>query len=270
MNVLTKTLGFSVLLILTFAGVTYVLPQMEGAAPEEIELDVSELTMASFVAMGEQLYHGKGACALCHNDLGRAPDLLSFDVTSVSLERLADPRYQGDADDAETYLRESMVRPSIFVVAGFGTKGSNDALSPMPAVDKPPAKLSELAIDSIIAYLQDKDGNPVTVSLPVEATESEDDDVAAAPAPAQSAEAVLAKYACSACHSILASVSTLGPGLKDIAKRQDADQIRNSIINPGAVVADGYFVAMPEFPNMTVGELEMIVEFLAMQTGEES
>lgn len=270
MTVLMKTLGFSVLLILTFAGVTYVLPQMEGAAPEEEVVNVGELTMETFIVMGEQLYQGKGTCALCHNELGRAPDLLALNVTSTSLERLADPRYQGDASDVEAYLRESMLQPSNFVVAGFGTKGSNDTESPMPAIDKPPVQLSSIAIDAIIAYLQDKDGNPVTVPLPVEAGDSEVEVEPAVPAPAQSPEAVLAKFGCVACHSVLESVATLGPNLKDIANRQEADQIRDSIVDPGAVVGEGYLVVMPEFPNMTIAELEMIVEFLAMQTGEKS
>jgi len=270
MTVLMKMLGFSVLLILAFAGVTYVLPQMEGAAPEEIEVDVGALTMETFVAMGERLYQGQGTCALCHNELGRAPDLLAFNVTSASLERLADPRYRGDASDVEAYLRESMLNPSQFVVAGFGTKGSNDTESPMPAIDKPPAQLSELEIDAIIAYLQDKDGNPVTVALPVEADDTQVDVEPAMPVAAQSPEAALAKYGCAACHSILDSVTTLGPNLNDIADRQEPHQIRNSIVNPGAVVDEDYFVVMPEFANMTIGELEMIVEFLAMQTGEQS
>jgi len=270
MKVLMKTLGFSVLLILTFAGVTYILPQMEGAAPEQTEIDVGELTMESFVEMGEKLYLGQGTCSLCHNELGRAPDLLAFDVTSTSKERLADPRYEGDATDVEAYLRESMVLPSKYVVAGFGTKGSNDTESPMPAIDKPPVQLSALAIDAIIAYLQDKDGNPVTVPLPVETADSQEDIAPAVPVAAENPEAALAKFGCAACHSILESTATLGPGLKDIGNRQNADQIRDSIVNPGAVIGEGYFVVMPEFASMTIGELEMIVEFLAMQTGEQS
>ena len=270
MTVLMKTLLFSVMLIVTFLGVTYVLPQMEGAAPEETVVNIGDLTMESFVAMGEELYQGRGSCALCHNELGRAPDLLAFNVTSASLERLADPRYEGDANDVESYLRESMVQPGKYVVEGFGTKGSNDTESPMPAADKPPAQLSALAIDAIIAYLQDKDGNPVTVPLPTETDESPSEEGPAESTPAQSPEAVLAKYACAACHSILESVATLGPDLNDIANRQNADQIRNSIVSPAAVVGEGFFIIMPEFPNMTIGELEMIVEYLAMQTGEKS
>lgn len=270
MNVLVKVLSFSVALILIFTGVAYVLPQMEGAAPEETVVDVGELTIESFVAMGEELYQGKGNCALCHNDLGRAPDLLAFDVTRASRERMADPRYQGAASDVEGYLRESMLQPSMYVVEGFGTKGSGDAESPMPAVDKPPIQLSELAIGAIIAYLQDKDGNPVTVALPDAAAGNDDGAAPALPALVQSAEAAMAKYGCAACHAILQSAATLGPGLNDIGSRQSIEQIRDSIVNPAAVIDEDYLVMMPEFPNMTLGELKMIVGFLAKQSGDQS
>ena len=263
MNVLSRTLLFSVALVLAFSGVTYMLPQMEGPAPEQQVINVSELTMESFVALGKELYAGKGACALCHNELGRAPDMLAFNVTEVSLQRIADPRYEGSAVDAEGYLRESMLRPTEFVVAGFGTKGSNDTVSPMPAIDKAPAQLSALEIDAIIAFLQDKDGEPVSVPLPVATAET----TAAAKAPPppavpQSAEDVIVKYGCAACHSILASEATLGPDLHDIAARQSAAEIRDSIVDPAAVVGDGFIVMMPEFPDMTIAELEMIVAYL--------
>lgn len=270
MTVLMKTLGFSVALILIFTAVTYILPQMKGEAPEEIVVDVRDLTMDTFVAMGESLFQGKGTCALCHNALGRAPDLLAFNIAGSSLERLADSRYQGVATDAEGYLRESMLQPSIYVVEGFGKKGSNDTESPMPAVDKPPIQLSALEIDAIIAYLQSKDGNPVTVALPTAAAQSKDEAGPATPVLAQSPEEAVAKFMCVACHSILDTESPVGPDLRDVGQRLSVAQIRQSIVTPGAVIAEGYVPMMPDFPNMTLQELEMIVAFLAMQTGDQS
>lgn len=270
MNELIKPLGFSVALTLLFASVTYVLPQIKGEAPEEEEVVIGALTMDSFVAMGEKLYKGKGTCTLCHNNLGRAPDLMTFDVAKVSLERLADSGYQGTATDVETYLRESMLQPSAYVVKGFGKKGSNDTESPMPAVDQPPIKLSELAIDAIIAFLQNKDGNEVTVALPTDTSEQDakDDTAEAKPAAAQSPEEVIAKYGCSACHSVLETQSAVGPSLTDVGNRLKIDQIRASIIDPNSVVAEGFPPIMPGFPDMTITELEMIARFLAEQTGE--
>jgi len=267
MRALAKPLLFSVMLVLAFASVTYLLPQMKGEAPEDTELAVGALTMDSFIDLGEKLYHGKGTCTLCHNKLGRAPDLLTYDVAKTSLERIADSRYRGKAKEAEGYLRESMLQPSAYVVKGFGKKGSDDTESPMPAVDQPPIQLSEVEIGAIIAYLQKKDGNPVTVALPKAAPAAEKDAQPEQAKPAQTPEAVIAKFGCAACHSVLQTQSQVGPNLTDVGKRLKIDQIRSSIIDPKAVIAKGYPPIMPEFPGMTLTELDLLVRFLAQQTG---
>ena len=273
MSVLIKTLGFSLALMLTFTAVTYVLPQMKGEAPEDTDVDVAALTMDSFVTLGEDLYLGKGTCTLCHNSLGRAPDFFELNVVSTSLERIGDPRYQGNATDAAGYLRESMLDPNLFVVKGFGKKGSDDTESPMPAVDKPPTQLSDVEISAIIAFLQAKDGNPVTVALPTQTPASlvatDDKTEPAKPMLAQNAEEAIAKYACAACHAVLDTEAAIGPSLNDVGKRLTIDQIRDSVIAPNAVIAEGYPPVMPDLSgSMVVRELELIVGFLAEQTGD--
>ncbi len=274
MNVLIRTLGFSLALILTFTAVTYVLPQMKGEAPEDRDVDVTALTMDSFISLGEDLFLGKGTCALCHNNLGRAPDLLALNVVDTSLDRIGDPLYQGEAVDAADYLRESMLDPNIFVVSGYGKKGSNDTESPMPVADRPPSQLSNVEIDAIIAFLQAKDGNPVTVALPAQTPASlVAADEITEPAKsmlAQTAEEVIAKYACAACHAVLESESAIGPSLNDVGKRLTIDEIRDSVIAPNAVIVEGYAPVMPNTSEtMVVRELELIVQFLAEQTGDQ-
>jgi len=263
MNIVFRTVGFSVLLVLLFASVTYVLPQMEGPAPEETEVDVGSLTMESFVALGEDLFQGKGTCTLCHNQLGRAPDLLAFDVVQMAGSRLVDGRYAGTASSAEEYLRESLLTPSAYVVEGFGQKGSNDTVSPMPAVQEPPLQLSDLEVDAIVAYMQRKDGHQVTVELPQEGAPEQAPTQAAAQTAAQSPEAALAKYTCTVCHAVLGSQAAIGPELRTVAARRSPDEIREAIVSPRAVITEGYPPVMPEFPDMTLRELEMIVGFLS-------
>lgn len=274
MTVLLKTLGFSLALILIFTAVTYVLPQMKGEAPVEKALDMGALTMDSFIALGEDLYRGKGTCTLCHNKLGRAPDLLVLNVEKVSLERIADSRYQGSAKDVEGYIRESLVDPGIYVVAGFGKKGSNDTESPMPAIDQPPTQLSVEEVNAIIAFLQNKDGNTVTVALPAALPQKPPVSVAATqktsgmakPGIAQSPEEAITKFGCAACHSIMETVSAVGPDLNGIGDRLSINQIRTSIIAPNAVIAEGYPPIMPDFSEkMMITELEMIVQLLVKQ-----
>lgn len=88
--VLAKVLIFSLGLALAFTFVANTLPQVEGEAPVDEEIDVGALTEDSFVALGESVFKGKGTCTLCHNNLGRAPDLLAMNVVGAASERLAD------------------------------------------------------------------------------------------------------------------------------------------------------------------------------------
>ncbi len=273
MSVLGKTVGFSVLLTLIFTLVANLLPQVEGEAPEEKIIDLGALTMDSFVAMGESLFTGKGTCTLCHNDMGRAPDLLAIDVVQTAEQHLADERYHGKASDVVGYLHESMVEPGAYVVKGFGKKGSNDTESPMPHVDKPPIQLSAVEMDAIIAFLQAKDGHQITVELPSEApaaSTEENSTAAPAPAPAKTGEEAVAKYGCQACHTLLGTESPVGPVLMDVGRRLTPEQIRESIVHPDAVIADGFNAGMmpKDFADrMTVKELEMIVKLLSEQKG---
>lgn len=269
MNVLSKTLAFSIGMTLVFTLVSNLLPQVEGEAPEEQKVDLGALTMDSFIALGETLFSGKGTCTLCHNALERAPDLLVMNVGGVAEEHLVDERYQGKASNVEEYLHESMVDPGAYVVASFGKKGSNDTESPMPAVNKAPIELSDIEINAIIAFLQSKDGNDVTVELPTETppVAAAPAEAGGAPAPAATAEEAIKKYGCQACHSMLGTESVVGPALNDIGSRESVEQIRQSIIDPAAVISEGFPPIMPaDFAEkMTVKELEMIVNLLLEQ-----
>ncbi|MEN8213227.1 MAG: cytochrome C [Pseudomonadota bacterium] len=276
MNILAKTLGFSLLLTLVFTLVTYLLPQMEGEAPVEKQVDLGSLTMDGFVALGEELFNNKGTCTLCHKPapLGRAPDIQGENMVALSAERLADERYQGEATDAAGYILESMVSPGKYVVATWGKKGSNDTESPMPAVDKPPIQLSAMEMDAITAYLQAKDGNEVTVALPTaeaaaEVVAAPAAETAGLPAPAATADEALVKYACLSCHAMDSADTLVGPGLVDVGERLTPEQIRESILDPNAELVEGFPPAMPaDFGSrMTVNELRMIVNLLAEKKG---
>jgi mono/diheme cytochrome c family protein len=273
-QVLLKVLGFSLALTLVFTLVANILPQVEGEAPKDEEVDIGALTMDSFISMGESIFSGKGTCTLCHNNLGRAPDILAVNMVDTADERLQDDRYQGQAKTSEDYLRESMLKPGAYVVKDFGKKGSNDTISPMPVVNKAPLQLSDIEIDAVIAYMQSKDGNDVTVALPTEAPapapdtaeQTEATETVAVAASAKTAEEAIGKYFCSACHTILETESPVGPNLNGVGARLTATEIRQSIIDPNAVIAEGFVKGMmpPDFAKqMSITELEMLVEFLA-------
>jgi len=261
----TKAMGFSLVLALLFTLIANLLPQVEGEAPVDQKVDLGALTLESYAALGETLFSGKGTCSLCHNDLGRAPDILAINIVEVANQHIQDERYKGSATDAESYLHESMVDPGIYVVKSFGKKGSNDTISPMPAVDKPPIELSEIEINAIIAFLQAKDGHDVTVQLPTEASAMETSSPEPA-VPAGTIEEVVAKYGCQACHKILGSGGDLGPDLDQMGGRFTREDIRQGIIIPDAVIAEGFPPGvMPQdfAEQMMVKELDILVDYLA-------
>jgi len=164
--VFAKVLGFSLGLIFLFTLVTWLPPQVEGEAPQEQVIELGRVTLEEFIALGESLFNGRGACALCHQPapVGRAPDLRTLDMAAVAAERLADPNYLGQAVDAASYLRESMLEPGRYVAPGWGMMGKDGtATSPMPAINKPPISFSAVEINAVIAYLLAKDGHPVAL-----------------------------------------------------------------------------------------------------------
>ena len=172
------------------------IPQIIPAPPPKDEqLDLGAMTMDQFVALGARLFEGKGTCTLCHNAVGgRAPMLEQ--LGTVVPERLADARYEGEADDVESYLHESMVEPSAYVVAGFGKAGSGDTISPMPNVATGAAGFGDVEIKAVIAYLQDASGLAVTVEIP---TEAEDEDAEAETRePLETPEDAIAEFDCGA------------------------------------------------------------------------
>ncbi len=273
MGVFAKAMLFSLGLTLVFTLVANLLPQVQGEAPIDRKVDLGSLTMDDFVALGESLFMGKGTCTLCHKPppLGRAPDIQGENLVEVARERLSDPRYKGRATNPAEYILESMVDPSAYVVAGWGKKGSNDSESPMPHIDKAPIELSDMEIDAIIAWLEAKDGNEVTVELPsaeASAQVAAAGPAGAAPAPAATAEEAIGKFGCQACHALLGSTASLGPPLDDVGGRLTVEQIRQGILQPNARIAEGFTAdVMPQdfAERMTVKELEMIVNLLAEQ-----
>lgn len=269
-----KVMTFSIVVLLTFTLFANILPQVQSDPPAEEEPDaMGEIDIAGMVAWGERLFPGKGTCKLCHNDLGRAPDLLKMDLKAAFAERLADPRYEGKAKGEEgakaieVYLRESMLEPSVYVVAGYGKKGTNDTVSPMPAVDKAPISLSEVQSNALIAFLQDRAGTDVTVPLPTDEEDKEEDkeDEEEESGPAETAEAAIEKFTCNACHDLFGSEADAGPNLKGAGSRLGRDGLRDSILKPNATITKGFEPdLMPQdyAEQMRISELELIIEFL--------
>ncbi len=284
LRTLVKGVGFMTAVVLSYALIGNILPQVVHEVPQfpdEDGLDLGSLTMESFIARGEEIFTNPQKCVLCHNDLGRAPNIPVQNMVETGEQRLADPRYgtpaggnaeQAKATTSEEYLRESITTPNAYVVTGFGTKGSNDTVSPMPDAMRPPLSLSAVDVEAVIAYLQAKDGNEVTVALPTALPEKEEGatTVAAAPALATTPEEVIEKFACRMCHIVAGSGGEVGPNLSAVGTRRNVESIRKKILDPTSSVVDGFpaGVMPPDFGNrMTAKELDMLAKFLAKQKG---
>jgi len=267
MKHLLQIMVFSLITIGGFWGfANYGVPKIEPAAPPKSEkLDLGSMTMEQFIAVGDKLYNGKGTCTLCHNSLGRAPML--DNIGSVGPQRLADPRYGGEAKDIESYLYESMVKPSVFVVAGFGKAGSKDTESPMPDVSGGSIGFSEAEIKAVIAYIQETGGAEVTVTIPTDESPAEEkaSEQNSTRAPISTAQEIFSHFTCDACHKIEGAGGELGPDLSHIGDRRDAAYIRRSILDPNADIAEGFVPMMPPIYSnqMYASELETLVNYLS-------
>ncbi len=157
-----KVAAFSVAIIAAYSlfSSLYV-PPMKPEEPPSLEAVDIASGVEGFVALGEKIFKGKGACSLCHNAAGRAP--LLDDISEAANSRISSPDYHGTARTAEEYIRESLVSPSAYVVPGYGAAG-DELTSPMPDVTTGAIGLSRQEVDSVIAYLQRLSGIEVTVA----------------------------------------------------------------------------------------------------------
>ncbi len=272
MKIFLKVTLFSLLLISLFSLYSnYGIPEIQPAPPPtEEKLDLGSMTMDQFVAVGEKIVSGKGTCALCHNAVGGRAPLLEELVTATP-QRLQDSRYQGEASDLESYILESMLKPSAFVVVGFGKAGTNDTESPMPDVTGGGIDLSEAEISAVIAYLQDLGGAEVTVEIPTGAAVEDTEQAEPAKAnPLNSVEEIVASYGCGACHVIAGQAGAVGPDLSTIGASRGGDYLRRAILEPNAEIAEGYppgLMPTNYGAQFYAQELELLVAYMKASVG---
>ena len=261
--VFLKILGFVILIDLFYMSIgQFYLTQSEEHPPPELEITV-ETDIDTLVGMGLTLVQKKGGCLLCHK------------ITEVGNSRGPDLRGVGGRAalrrpgmNAEVYLTESLVDPGAYVVAEFATAGG---ASIMPAADKPPADFSPTEFKAVIAYLQSL-GGEVTVEITAQ-------DVAAAEArkkPAAVATsshpgfALLAANGCVACHDLNGTARLVGPPLSNVHERLSAAEIRESIVDPNAVIAEGFLpnLMLQDFAEqLSPEELDQLVAYLSREVG---
>jgi len=248
-------------------------PQKETHPPESAEVR-ENMSSAEMVVVGEKISIGKGTCFLCHtmgSHGSRAPDL-------AGIGGRAAVRIEGYSDI--DYLAESLFEPGAYIVEGY-----NPIMTP---AHKAPISLTQPEVLAVIAYLQSLGGSP-TVTMKTNLKYSADPSATATPAPTLvvsndeasasydnlSGDELFNKYACMACHSLTDPVQLLGPSLYDVGDRLSRAEILESIIDPDAVVTEGFVKGVMSATlqgagfdeDITPQQLRTLVEFLSQKKG---
>jgi mono/diheme cytochrome c family protein len=254
-------------------------PQIESRPQAELQLS-PDATPEQLVKAGEQIFYGKGTCALCHSveasEAARCPMLgagpLGPAMGARADERVKEPGYKGKAKNGTEYLIESLTHPQEYLVQGFPPI--------MPVINKPPIGLNNDEMAAVVAFLQSVQGGQVTVTPKLVAaftgTEvpAQPGTAAAQPVVAVATnrppEQLIAELACIACHKFDEPGPLVGPSLWDIGGRVDDAYIRQSILEPNAVIAEGFppMLMPPDLAEkMSGAEFERLVQWLKDHKG---
>jgi cytochrome c2 len=239
MRTFLKVFAFNVVIIAFFLYVGNSIPQLRQDPPTELVL-AADAPVEDFVKAGQDIFYGKGTCALCH-EIGkkgeRCPDLAG---TGEHAEmRVKEERYKGKATNGAEYIVESLHEPTMYVVEGYQPS--------MPPLGR---QLSDLEMVALVAFLQSQ-GGEVTVNGQTRFPKWRGEGGGATPAAAASAataaspagasgQELVQQWGCVACHKLDGPEKLLGPSLWDIGVRKDTNYIREAIVEPDTVVVEGF------------------------------
>ncbi len=148
-----RVVGFVAIVLGLFSLVALSVPQMASEPPAEEKFDVATIkTAADMAAIGQKIFFSKGQCALCHSigpsESARCPDLKGI---GAKLTR--------------EFIFESLTQPQAYVYLDYRHEGPPKQYpARMPYIDKNPIGLSKNEILSVIAFLQQMSGEPISVS----------------------------------------------------------------------------------------------------------
>ena len=255
--------AFTLLVSAFYWYVSLWVPQKRTDPPEDIAIGAN-LTTDEMVAIGEEIVAGKGTCLTCHT-MGESGSGLRFpDLGNIGA--IAGARVEGQDD--VVYLAESMYDPNAYVVEGF--------VAGMPQVSRPPVALSDDEILTVIAYLQSLGGTPtVTMDTQLEwqgQAPAPSNVPVAAPGGDRDGPTLFTAYLCNTCHT-LDGTAGIGPSLAGLGSRLGKPEIYESIMDPDAVITEGYTPAVMNATLNGIGfrdqvsakELQTLVDYLAEQ-----
>ena len=150
----TRVIGFVAIVLGLFTLVALAVPQMASLPPAEEKFDIATVkTSSDMAAIGQKIFFSKGQCALCHSigpsESARCPDLKGIG-SKLSRE----------------FLFESLTQPQAYVYLDYRHEGvPKEYPARMPYINKNPIGLTKNEILSVIAFLQQMSGEPISIAV---------------------------------------------------------------------------------------------------------
>src|SRR3990167_5185131 len=148
-----RVIGFVDIVLGLFSLVALAVPQMASLPPAEESIDIASIkTPADMASIGQKIFFSKGQCALCHtigpSESARCPDLKGI---GAKLSR--------------EFIFESLTQPQAYVYLDYRHQGlPKEYPARTPYINKNPIGLSKNEILSVIAFLQQMSGEPISVN----------------------------------------------------------------------------------------------------------
>jgi len=149
-----RVIGFVAIVLGLFTLTALSVPQMASLPPVEEKFDIATVkTPTDMATIGQKIFFSKGQCALCHtigpSESARCPDLKGI---GAKLSR--------------EFLFESLTQPQAYIYLDYRHEGvAKEYPARMPYINKNPIGLSKNEILSVIAFLQQMSGEPISVTV---------------------------------------------------------------------------------------------------------
>jgi mono/diheme cytochrome c family protein len=149
-----RVIGFVSIVLGLFTLVALSVPQMASLPPVEEKFDIATVkTPTDMATIGQKIFFSKGQCALCHtigpSESARCPDLKGI---GAKLSR--------------EFIFESLTQPQAYIYLDYRHEGvAKEYPARMPYINKNPIGLSRNEILSVIAFLQQMSGEPISVTV---------------------------------------------------------------------------------------------------------
>ena len=149
-----RMVGFVVIVLGAFSLIALGVPQMASLPPAVEKFDLAKIkTPADLASIGQKIFFSKGQCALCHSigpsESARCPDLKGI---GQKLTR--------------EFIYESLTDPQAYIYLDYRHEGEpKEYPAKMPYIHKNPIALSKKEILTVIAFLQQMSGEPVSIRV---------------------------------------------------------------------------------------------------------